>query len=65
MIQGVHRVPGRDLQQAHNDNRQPATAYLESGLPQKCPTDSYLVHEGMFKPLKIKKQDSVLIWSLD
>lgn len=38
----------------HSDNRQPAKTYLEPGVPQKCPTDSYLVHGGIFMLLKIK-----------
>lgn len=42
----VHSVPGAALRQAHGDNRQPAKTYLESGVPQKCPAESYLVHGG-------------------
>lgn len=51
----VHRVPGTALQPGHSENRQPAKTYLESGVPQKCPTDSYSVRGGVFTLLKIAR----------
>lgn len=51
----VHCVPGTAQQQARSENRQPAKTYLESGVPQKCDTDSYLVHGGIFVLLKIER----------
>lgn len=59
----VHCVPGTTLQQARSDNRQPAKTYLESGVPQKCLTDSYL--GGIFMLLKILEEDGEIAFKVD
>lgn len=48
-------MTGTALLQAHSDSSQPATTYLKCGVPQKRPSDSHLVHGGIFMLLKIKR----------
>lgn len=43
------------MQETLRDSRQPARTYSDSGVPPKCPDDSYLVHGGLFMLLEIER----------
>lgn len=56
----VSLAPSSSRPTVTTDSR--AKTYLESGVPQKCPTDSYLVHGGIFMQLNIKTTQEEEDW---